>query len=174
MDEVEGLFALRAATYFWEMSFLRATLFLLLGATAWGCGSDSDSTPAATVDSAVGDTAKTDTSSKPDTATDIAVDSTTDASEDAEEAGDDGSVGCLVGESCNTERPCADPYICYGFGETGFCAPPEPQCGGFVMKPCTGGRVCLRASGSSLGYCADATEMACICGKPDAGKVDGC
>jgi hypothetical protein len=44
------------------------------------------------------------------------------------------------------------------------------------MKPCPGGRTCLRASGSSLGYCATDEEKACICAKKaDAAiTVDGC
>lgn len=173
---MERLSALRAATYVGGMSSLRAMIFLLVGATAWGCAG-SDATAAPAVDSAMADTAKPDTAAEAavDSAADSAADSTTgDASDAAEETAADTAPVCDLGASCSATQPCSGAQICYGFGETGFCAPFEPQCGGIVMKPCTGGRTCLRASGSSLGYCADAAEMACICGKPDAGKIDGC
>lgn len=103
---------------------------------------------------------------------------TADAGDDAEvDTGIDAGPSCAstpIGRPCSSTQPCPDPYICYGFGDTGFCAPPTPECGGFVMKECTGGRTCLRASGSSLGYCATSEEMPCICKPSDAGKIDGC
>lgn len=137
-----------------------------------GCSSDPETVPTPVDSSAVDTAADTAT---PEVAFDSAV---PDASSDvaAETAADTAPEPpmCSVGAPCNDTQPCVGSLICYGFGATGFCAPPEPQCGGFTMKMCTGGRACLRASGSSLGFCADAAEMKCICDKPDAGKVDGC
>lgn len=86
------------------------------------------------------------------------------------------AFACLVGGTCNDANPCPDGWRCYGWGEDGFCAPFAPECGGFVMTRCESGLACLRAGGSSLGYCASSTERSCIC---DAAmrrgfSVDGC
>ena len=57
-----------------------------------------------------------------------------------------------------------------------FCADFLPECGGFAMTPCSGGRECLRPDGSSVGYCATPAERSCICTRVAArgGRVDGC
>lgn len=128
-----------------------------------------------TVDTAVPDTAKDDTS-QPDTAKEAEPDTSPDVAEETiTDTGTDTYNACtVVGAACNDANPCGDGQRCYGFGDTGFCAPFMPECGGFLNKMCAGGRTCLRASGSSLGYCATDEEKPCVCGKADAGKVDGC
>jgi len=98
---------------------------------------------------------------------------------------------CMIGQVCGDSQPCADgaSFRCYGFGESGFCAPFAPECGGFANIMCTGGRTCIRGGGGSLGYCATAEELECICTSsaendiptdgcpdrffPDGGPVDG-
>jgi len=152
---------------------MRILLSPIVALTLMGCSDDSTSTPAA-ADTGRADVSVTDTATRDDTAVaDTAkADTTIDAAPDAPI---DTFDACTeVGLSCSETQPCPGSLICYGFGSTGFCAPPEPQCGGFTMKLCPGGRTCLRASGSSLGYCATDTEKPCVCGKADAGMVDGC
>lgn len=98
---------------------------------------------------------------------------------------------CMIGQVCGDSQPCADgaSFRCYGFGESGFCAPFAPECGGFANIRCTDGRTCIRGGGGSLGYCATAEELECICTSsaendiptdgcpdrffPDGGPVDG-
>lgn len=83
---------------------------------------------------------------------------------------------CSIGGRCNDANPCPGDWRCYGFGDEGFCAPFAPECGGIVMTPCETGLRCLRAGGSSLGYCADPSERFCICEAAIARgfSVDGC
>ncbi len=164
--------------------------------SALACSNGEKSIGAAVVDSGADGTtsdaepdtgadAPVDTAPEPDTAPDADADADADDDAGADDAGADGEVdtgvdagpSCAVtpiGRPCTDTQPCPDPFICYGFGATGFCATPEPQCGGFIDKKCTGGRLCLRASGSSLGYCATAEELPCICKAEDAGAIDGC
>ena len=152
----------------------RLVIFLLLAS----CSSSENEAPASTDTGtvAVDSTTPVDTAvtseTAPETSSEVAADT-------AEASTDTGTSICAMeatGDTCSDTQPCPGSALCYGFGKTGFCAPAEPQCGGFVMKPCPGGRTCLRASGSSLGYCATDEEKLCICSKKaDAGfTVDGC
>lgn len=86
------------------------------------------------------------------------------------------AFACLIGGMCNDANPCPEGWRCYGWGEDGFCAPFAPECGGFVMTRCDPGLSCLRAGGSSLGYCASAMERSCICEAATRRgfSVDGC
>jgi hypothetical protein len=149
-----------------------------------GCSEDdTTNNPNPTTDTGVADTSKGDTE-KPDTeatdtatGSDSAADSTADsgAVDSAPEAAADtsGAICATIGQTCNDMQPCPGDQRCYGFGDNGFCAPFSPECGGFTGKLCSGGRSCVRAGGSSLGYCATPEEKPCLCGKEDAGyKVD--
>lgn len=110
-------------------------------------------------------------------ATDPDAGATPDGGPIATDAGppDAGRV-CGVGALCNDANPCAGDMRCYGFGGDGFCAPFAPECGGFVMTECTGGRRCIRGGGGSIGYCATADEAACICDSAREHDIttDGC
>ncbi len=131
------------------------------------------------VDSGVtSDTGKPDTGA-PDTASETAADTGVDSGPEDTGPADTGTdtfdvCSTAVGMLCNDSQPCPDTWRCYGVGAEGFCAPFDPECGGFLNKMCAGGRVCLRAGGSTLGYCATEEEKPCICSKPDAGRIDGC
>lgn len=85
---------------------------------------------------------------------------------------------CMIGAVCGDTQPCAEgaEFSCYGFGESGFCAPFSPQCGGFANIMCTGGRTCIRGGGGSLGYCATPEELECICTSAAENDIptDGC
>lgn len=90
----------------------------------------------------------------------------------------DAGMVCTVGDACGDTSPCDDGDRCFT-GATpgdGFCADFLPECGGFAMTPCSGGRECLRPDGSSVGYCATPAERSCICARVAArgGRVDGC
>ena len=88
----------------------------------------------------------------------------------------DGGITCELGFLCNEANPCPVDQVCYGFGGDGFCAPPAPECGGFAMTDCTGGRRCIRGGGGSLGYCATLEESYCICesARTHGITTDGC
>lgn len=142
-----------------------------------GCGND-DASP-----EPVTDTGAAVDSNVPDVRTDAPVDSVADSVADSGDSATDTGVEdtlvvdyCTttsVGKPCGESQPCVGGYICYGVpGSTGFCAPPTPQCGGFVMAMCPSGTNCLRPKGSSLGFCATTLEEPCVC-RPDSG-VDGC
>lgn len=98
-----------------------------------------------------------------------------DAGEADASPSEDGGM-CEVGALCNDTQPCPGEQRCYGFGGDGFCAHFAPECGGFVMTECDPGRTCLRGGGGSLGYCATAAEVQCICDGADVHgyAVDGC
>ncbi|MGZ3419154.1 MAG: hypothetical protein ACXWUG_13980 [Polyangiales bacterium] len=148
-----------------------------------GCSND-DSTPSGSndtglVDSAVADTlvvadtftAETDAEPMSETSTDSSSDTMADTVEMLDTAPVCTPSG--LGTVCNDSNPCPTDMRCYGFGDTGYCAPMMPECGGFVDTKCKDGRACMRTSGSSLGYCATFDERLCICSKATS-KIDGC
>jgi len=149
-------------------------VFVLVScASLVGCGGEDDSAQPATDTSVVVD------SNVSDTRTDAPVDSVADSVDAATDTTVEDTVAvdyCTttsVGKPCGETQPCVGGFICYGVaGSTGFCAPPTPQCGGFVMALCPSGTNCLRPKGSSLGFCATTLEEPCVC-RPDSG-VDGC
>ncbi len=157
---------------------MRTYRFLVVALlTLAGCSED-ESTPTGTVDTGtsttdtavISDTAKEDTSAADSAKAETTADSGTETLEDTAK---DTPLVCEIGMMCNDMQPCPGTLRCYGTGGNGFCAYPEPECGGFVMKICAGGRTCLRASGS-LGYCATPDEKPCICASDAGYTTDGC
>jgi hypothetical protein len=167
----------------WKMKIAALSLACLF--VVVGCGSD-DPTPSGQTDSAVVDSASSDTQvADSGMAAETSVDSSTsdapgadaaDApSEAAADSGPETGVVCEpsgIGSHCDASNPCPTDMRCYGFGTTGYCAPLTPECGGFAGTLCASGRTCLRASGADLGYCATPPQRTCICSKTTG--VDGC
>ncbi len=182
-------------TRFTSLSLARSTVIASLF-IASGCGSDTATDAGADDASTAADAAQMDAGST-DAGRDDAgpVDSGLDDA-GLDDAGADDDAGletdagladsglmdagmvCMAGQACSDSSPCDEGDRCYtgSAPENAFCADFFPECGGFPMTPCMGGRVCLRAQGSSLGYCATAAERSCICSRVASrgGSVDGC
>jgi len=152
-----------------RLSSLLVAIFLTIGC------SEDDPTTTPTNDTGVADTGVSDTA-EPDTATadgggDTRDSAASDTAPDAPSDTFDAAVCASFAPECSDMQPCPTDLRCYG----GFCAPMEPECGGFVMKMCAGGRSCIRGGGGSIGYCATPEEKTCLCAKRDAGlTLDGC
>lgn len=164
------------------MSFRRSGgvgAFFFISTALVACGGGDDS-PEPVVDTGVvvDSTADTTNDAPVDSASESSTDAADSAVDSAADAADDTAdvnycATTSVGRPCSATQPCVGAFICYGQpGSTGFCAPADPQCGGFVMKMCPASKPCLRPKGSSLGYCATPEEKPCICASVSG--VDGC
>lgn len=148
--------------------------------TLLACGGGDESPEPVTDTGVVFDSTSTDSASDApvDSASESAIDAADSAADSAADGAEDTSdvnycATTSVGQPCSATQPCVGSFICYGQpGSTGFCAPLDPQCGGFVMKMCPASKPCLRPKGSSLGYCATPEEKSCICASVSG--VDGC